>query len=84
MLTNRALSADEALQWGLVNRVVKPAELMPTARAIADEVPDADVHAVELETRLAAVQALFAASRNINEQGWLNAARRALEARLGP
>lgn len=36
-----------------------------------------------LEMRLAAVEALFAASRNINEQGWLNAARRALEARLG-
>jgi glyoxylase-like metal-dependent hydrolase (beta-lactamase superfamily II) len=37
-----------------------------------------------LEIRLAAVQALFTASGNINEQGWLNGARRALEAQLGP
>ena len=36
-----------------------------------------------LEIRLAAVEALFAASGNINEQGWLNGARRALEAQLG-
>jgi glyoxylase-like metal-dependent hydrolase (beta-lactamase superfamily II) len=36
-----------------------------------------------LETRLAAVEALLAASRNINESGWLNAARRALRAQLG-
>jgi glyoxylase-like metal-dependent hydrolase (beta-lactamase superfamily II) len=37
-----------------------------------------------LETRLAAVEALFAASMNLNELGWLNAARRALEAKLAP
>src|SRR4029453_9919211 len=32
-----------------------------------------------LETRLAAVEALFAATNNINELGWLNAARRQLQ-----
>jgi len=37
-----------------------------------------------LETRLAAVEALFAASTNINERGWLSAARRTLQARLAP
>lgn len=36
-----------------------------------------------LETRLAAVEALLAASTNINENGWLNAAKRSLEAQLG-
>jgi alkyl sulfatase BDS1-like metallo-beta-lactamase superfamily hydrolase len=36
-----------------------------------------------LETRLAAVEALLAASTNINESGWLNGARRALRSRLG-
>jgi alkyl sulfatase BDS1-like metallo-beta-lactamase superfamily hydrolase len=36
-----------------------------------------------LETRLAAVEALFEASGNVNELGWLNAARRALRERLG-
>jgi alkyl sulfatase BDS1-like metallo-beta-lactamase superfamily hydrolase len=37
-----------------------------------------------LETRLAAVEALYAASANVNELGWLNGARRALQATLGP
>jgi len=36
-----------------------------------------------LETRLTAVDALLAASVNINEQGWLNGARRTLRAQLG-
>jgi hypothetical protein len=36
------------------------------------------------ETRLAAVEALLAASTNINETGWLNAAKRSRESQLGP
>jgi alkyl sulfatase BDS1-like metallo-beta-lactamase superfamily hydrolase len=36
-----------------------------------------------LQTRLAAVDALLAASGNINERGWLNGASRALRAQLG-
>jgi hypothetical protein len=36
-----------------------------------------------LETRLTAVEALLAASTNINEKGWLNGASRALKAQLG-
>jgi len=35
MLTNRALSAEEALQWGLVNQVVEDAEVLGTAQALA-------------------------------------------------
>lgn len=35
MLLNRALSADEALQWGLVNQVVDDAEVLATAQSIA-------------------------------------------------
>ncbi len=35
MLTNRRLSAAEALDWGLVNRVVPDAELVETSRALA-------------------------------------------------
>lgn len=34
-LTGNFLSASQALDWGLVNRVVAPAELMPAARALA-------------------------------------------------
>ena len=36
-----------------------------------------------LETRLTAVEALLAASTNVNEKGWLNGASRALRAQLG-
>jgi enoyl-CoA hydratase len=36
-LTGRFLDAAEAANWGLINRVVAPAELMPTAIAMARE-----------------------------------------------
>jgi enoyl-CoA hydratase/carnithine racemase len=35
LLTGRHVTSDEALQWGLVNRVVPPNKLMPTAMEIA-------------------------------------------------
>ncbi len=38
MLTARRISAQEALQMGLVNQVVAPAELMPTAEAWAQKI----------------------------------------------
>jgi glyoxylase-like metal-dependent hydrolase (beta-lactamase superfamily II) len=57
----------------------------PEALRLTDVVLASDAgNRPALELRLAAVNALFAASRNINEQGWLNGARRALEARLAP
>ncbi len=34
-LTNRALSAEEALDWGLVNEVVEDAAVLPAAQALA-------------------------------------------------
>ena len=37
MMTNRRLSADEALEWGLVNQVVPPEEVLPTAMALATQ-----------------------------------------------
>lgn len=39
-LTGRVFDAQEALRGGLVSRVVKPEELIPTARALAKEIVD--------------------------------------------
>src|SRR5262245_34408513 len=38
LLTGRAMDADEAARWGLVNRVVEPQRLMDAARELAAEV----------------------------------------------
>jgi 2-(1,2-epoxy-1,2-dihydrophenyl)acetyl-CoA isomerase len=35
LFTNRLLTADEACDWGIVNRVVAPEDLMPEARKLA-------------------------------------------------
>jgi 2-(1,2-epoxy-1,2-dihydrophenyl)acetyl-CoA isomerase len=37
MLTNRRLDASEALEWGLINQVVAPDELMPTVQGLASK-----------------------------------------------
>lgn len=38
LLTGRRMDATEAARWGVVNKVVPPADLMATARAVAAEV----------------------------------------------
>jgi enoyl-CoA hydratase/carnithine racemase len=38
LMTARSIDAAEALQWGLVNRVVPPAELMSSAVALAQQI----------------------------------------------
>ncbi len=47
LLTGRRMSAEEALRWGLFNAVVPMAELMATARALAEEIVAAAPLAVE-------------------------------------
>ncbi|MDC2963554.1 enoyl-CoA hydratase-related protein [Gammaproteobacteria bacterium] len=37
MLTNRVLSAEEALEWGLINRIVEQKNLSATTRELAEE-----------------------------------------------
>jgi enoyl-CoA hydratase len=37
-LTGNFIDAQQALEWGIVNRVVTPAELLPTCRSIAEDI----------------------------------------------
>jgi enoyl-CoA hydratase len=41
-LTGNYLSAEQACAWGLVNRVVSPAELLPVCRALAHDMLSCD------------------------------------------
>ena len=57
MLTGRRMGAEEAKQWGLVRDVVPLADLMTTARALADEVAEGAPLALQaLKEYLRAVQ----------------------------
>jgi 2-(1,2-epoxy-1,2-dihydrophenyl)acetyl-CoA isomerase len=51
-LLNRALSADEALAWGLVNRVVDDADLLSQARALAAQLATGPTEAYSSVKRL--------------------------------
>lgn len=51
-LTNRTLSAREALEWGIVNRVVPDGELPTAARALAKEMADGPTRAFGAAKRL--------------------------------
>jgi crotonobetainyl-CoA hydratase len=67
LLTGRRMSAGEALRWGLFNAVVPMAELMVTARALAEEIVAAAPLAVEAtlemlrDTEAMSVEESFAA-----------------------
>ena len=69
LLTGRRMSAEEALRWGLFNAVVPLAELMATARALAEEIVAAAPLAVEAtlemlrDTEAMSVEDYFAAQR---------------------
>lgn len=38
ILTGKAIPAQEALRWGMVNRVVPPGEVLPAARELAEQI----------------------------------------------
>ena len=52
MLTNRVLTADEACDWGIVNRVVEPDELMVEAMKLAKTFADGPTKAYGSTKRL--------------------------------
>ena len=54
MLTNRALTAQEALEWGLVNKVVPDAAVRDEALRLADELAAGPLHAFGRTKRLLA------------------------------
>jgi acetyl-CoA C-acetyltransferase len=52
LLTGRHMTAQEALGWGLVNRVSEPGKVMETARALAAEITAASPTSVRLTMQL--------------------------------
>ena len=44
-LSGRRISADLALQWGLVNHIFEPDQLLPEAKVLANEMAECDVGA---------------------------------------
>ena len=51
-LLNRSLSAEEAMAWGLVNRVVAPADLSPAVAQVAEQLASGPTHAFASVKRL--------------------------------
>ena len=51
-LTGNFISASQAEAWGLVNRVVEPAELMPSCRALARDIISCQSDVVRKYNRL--------------------------------
>jgi len=64
MLTNRVLTAKEACDWGLINKVVSPEELMSEAQSMASNFAQGPTKAFGVTKRL--LQSTFSAS--IEEQ----------------
>ena len=75
MLTNRVLSADEALQWGLINQVLPDAELASVATSLAGKLAAGPTGAFGRVKRLLAASAgqletqLALEARSISLQG---------------
>jgi crotonobetainyl-CoA hydratase len=53
LLTGRPLPAPQAMQWGLINRVVPPGEALPAALELAEEIAANAPLAVQASKRLA-------------------------------
>lgn len=51
-LTGDPVDAEQALEWGLVSRVVAPDDLLPTASGIAERIADNPPQAVRMTKRL--------------------------------
>ncbi|MCS6906925.1 MAG: enoyl-CoA hydratase-related protein, partial [Anaerolineales bacterium] len=66
ILNNRLLTAQEALHHGLVNRVVPPEEVLPTALKLAEEIANRAPLAVRL-----AKEAILYAEESFLSQGLL-------------
>ncbi|MCQ3804687.1 MAG: enoyl-CoA hydratase-related protein [bacterium] len=81
LLTGARVGMEQALQWGLVNRVVPSGELMSTARALAERICEAAPLAVEaiLEMIRATSQMGVAEALNFIRSGEVAAYRRALD-----
>lgn len=89
MFTNRVLSADEAMQWGLVNQVIADAQLEGAAADLAARLAAGPVGAFGRTKRLLAASAghlesqLALEARSISRQGDSPEGREGISAFLG-
>lgn len=70
MLTGDAIDAVTAERWGLVNRLVEPAELMPSAMALAERLASGPSVVLELTKRLVRDQTHQGLDRQLQSEAW--------------
>ncbi len=80
--TGNYIDAEQALAWGLVNRVVAPEELLPTCRSLALDMLSCDPRARCAQSRRRLTTASTTASRR--DCGWNGSARSPTDATSPP
>lgn len=81
MLTGDEVGGEEAAQWGLVNRVVEPAQLLPEAMALATRIANGPAVAMELTKRLVLDATREGLERQLQNEGWAMAIANSAEDR---
>ena len=70
MMSGRSVSAEEANEWGLVNRLVEPDSLMPEALKLAREIASGPSLTIELTKRLITGVTREGFDIQLQREGW--------------
>ncbi len=83
LLLNRAVTADEALAWGLVNQVVPDADVLPTAMKLAEKLAAGPKRAFGLTKRLVSLSNGALEAQMVMESETIAAQAASVEGREG-